>query len=123
MKRTALFVMLLLTTVTWAAQQPEEYSINIHVNASYWRMEPSILSGPVPVQILVVIIDGKKYELEAPAPLRANLEAGVTYLALGDYKAKLVQNLHKTTYESSQAYEFQFPDKKTRKFFVVGQTE
>ena len=123
MKRTALFVMLLLTTVTWAAQQPEEYSINIHVNASYWRMEPSILIGPVAIQILVVIIDGKKYELEAPAPLRANLEAGVTYLALGDYKAKLVQNLHKTTYESSQAYEFQFPDKKTRKFFVVGQTE
>ncbi len=69
-----------------------------------------------------VIIDGKKYELEAPAH-RANLQAGVTLLALGDYyKAKLVQDLHKTTHESSQADEFLFPDKKTRKFFVVGQT-
>ena len=53
----------------------------------------------------------------------ANRNAGVTLLALGDYKAKLVQDVHKTTYESSQAYEFLFPDKKTRRFFVVGQTE
>ena len=39
-----------------------------------------------------IIIDGKKCELEAPAH-RANLQAGVTLLALGDYKAKLVQDL------------------------------
>jgi hypothetical protein len=56
-------------------------------------------------------------------PLRANREAGVSLLALGDYKAKLVQDVHETTDESSEAYEFLFPDNKTRKFFVVGQTE
>jgi hypothetical protein len=44
-------------------------------------------------------------------------------LALGDYKAKLVKDEHKKTYESLQEYEFLLPDKKTRKFSVVGQTE
>jgi hypothetical protein len=44
-------------------------------------------------------------------------------LALGDYKAKLVKDEHKTTYGSNQVYEFLFPDKKTRQFTVVGQTE
>ena len=82
-----------------------------------------MLVGPQPVQRLSVLIDGKKYELEAPATLRANLQAGVTLLALGDYKARLVQDVHKTAYEASQAYEFQFSDKKTRKFMVVGQSE
>ena len=123
MKGTALFVLLLLTTVSWAAPDPEEYSINVHVHSSSWRMAPSLPSGAVPVQMLAVVIDGKKYDLEAPAPLRANLEAGINLLAVGDYKAKLVQDVHKTTYESSQAYEFLFPDRKTRTFFVVGQTE
>jgi hypothetical protein len=44
-------------------------------------------------------------------------------LALGDYKAKLVQDKHRTAYESSQAYEFLFPDNTTRKFTVVGWIE
>jgi hypothetical protein len=44
-------------------------------------------------------------------------------LALGDYKAKLVQDDHKTAYDSLQVYEFLFADKKTRKFEVVGQME
>jgi len=44
-------------------------------------------------------------------------------LALGDYKAKLVRDEHKTSYESAQVYEFLFPDKKTRRFEVVGQSE
>jgi hypothetical protein len=44
-------------------------------------------------------------------------------LALGDYKAKLVQDLHKTAYESSQTYELLFPDMKVRKFSVIGQSE
>ena len=123
MKRVVLFVLLVLGTLVTAAPNPNEYSINVHVNSSCWRMAPTFLSSHAPVQRLAVIIDGKKYELEAAAPLRASREAGVTLLALGDYKAKLVQDEHKTTYESSQAYEFLFPDNKTRKFEVVGQSE
>ena len=44
-------------------------------------------------------------------------------LVLGDYKAKLVKDEHRTTYDSYQVYEFLFPDGKTRKFQVVGQIE
>jgi hypothetical protein len=44
-------------------------------------------------------------------------------LAPGDYKAKPVQDEHKNAYEFPQTYEFLFPDKKARKFIVMGQTE
>jgi hypothetical protein len=119
--KIAVFI-LLLTVFSWAIPNTDEYPINVHVSSSQWVMEPAI-NGPQPIQRLSVMIEGKKYELEAPAMFPANLQAGVTLLALGDYKAKLVQDVHKTTYQSSQAYEFQFSDKKTRKFFVVGQSE
>jgi hypothetical protein len=124
MRKIALCVLLLTAfSFSWAGPNTDEYSINVHVSSSRWVMEPAMLIGPQPVQRLSVLIDGKKYELEAPATLRANLQAGVTLLALGDYKARLVQDVHKTAYESSQAYEFQFTDKKTRKFMVVSQSE
>ena len=122
MKKIALLIPFLLATYSWAAPNPDEYPINVHVSSSRWFMEPSTI-GPIARQKLDVIIDGKKYELEAPA-FQANLEAGVvTLLALGDYKAKLIQDQHKTAYEASQAYVFLFPDKKIRKFIVVGRTE
>ena len=124
MRKIAQCVLLLTAfSFSWAGPNTDEYSINVHVSSSRWVMEPAMLIGPQPVQRISVIIDGKNYELEAPATLRANLQAGVTLLALGDYKARLVQDVHKTAYESSQAYEFQFSDKKTRKFMVVGQSE
>lgn len=122
MKKIALLIPLLLATYSWAAPNPDDYSINVHVTSSRWIMEPTLLS-PKPYQKLDVIINGKKYELEAATTLIANLEAGVTLLALGDYKAKLIRDQHKTTYEASQTYEFLLPDKKTRKFIVVGLTE
>jgi hypothetical protein len=120
MKKAALAV-LLFCTIAVAAPKPDDYPVKIQVVSSHWVMAPAILVGPQAVQMLEVLIDGRKYELAAPAATDANLQAGVTLLALGDYKAKLVQDLRKTTYESSQAYEFLFPDNKTRKFFVVGQ--
>jgi len=83
-------------------------------------MQPT-LTSPEACQKLEVIIDRRKYELE-DSTLEANLEAGVTLLALGDYKAKLVRDLHKTTYESS-SLRVSVPRQKTRKFIVVGQTE
>jgi hypothetical protein len=65
---------------------------------------------------LSVVIHSKKYELRSEVAINR-------LLALGDYKAKLVQDERKTTYDSVQVYEFLFADKKTRKFDVVGQTE
>ena len=74
------------------------------------------------MQKLTVVTDGKKYELAAPTC--TNLEDKVELLSvLGDYKAKLVRNEHKTTYESTQVYEFLFPNKKTRKLKLGGQIE
>ncbi len=97
----------------WAGSNPNpaEYTVNIHVNAS--RMVPE---GGARFQKLSVLIDGKKYELESDGV--PNM-----LLALGDYKAKLVKDEHKVTYDSYQIYEFLFPDEKTRKFIVVGQME
>jgi len=116
-----IFLVVLLSALSWGTADPDPYSINVHVSSSHWVMEPAI-HGPQAVQRLNAIIDGKKYELEAPT-LVANLQAGVTLLAPGDYKAKVLQDVHKTAYESSQAFEFLLPDKKTRKFIVVGLSE
>jgi hypothetical protein len=119
MKR-AIFVLLLLATIASATPNPDQYSISVHVSSSNWVMRPST-SGPLLFQRLSVIIDGKKYELEAT--IRWGNTSNVPVLALGDYKAKLVQDAHKNAYEFAQTYEFLFPDKKTRKFIVMGQTE
>lgn len=81
-------------------------------------MEPSLIASH-PVLRLQAVIAGKSVELAAPATLKANFQTGVTRLLPGDYKARVVQDVHKTPYESSQAYEFLLPDKKTRKFVVV----
>ncbi len=109
MKRAALFV-LLFATLAPAAPAPDEYSINVHVASSY-RLPAASSFG----QQLDVIIAGKKYQLSTG-------DNGFL-LALGDYKAKLVKDEHKSTYESQQEYEFLFPDKKTRKFVVTAQSE
>lgn len=82
-----------------------EYTINVHVSKPRNRGT---------YQRLNLVINGRKYELET---------AGVFLLALGDYKAKLIKDEHRGTYDSLQTYEFLFPDKKTRDFRVVGQTE
>ena len=110
-------VILLLSAFAWAGSDPipAEYTINIHVNSS--RIFTICGNSNCNVQQqLNVVIDGRKYELESYIHNDA-------VLALGDYKAKLVKDEHKTTYESSQTYEFLFSDKKVRKFRVVGQTE
>ncbi len=105
MKRAALFV-LLFATLAPAATPPDEYSINVHVTSSY-----NTSSG----QQLDVVIGAKKYQLTAVT--------NGYLLGLGDYKAKLLKDEHKTPYESMQYYEFLFPDKKTRKFVVTAQSE
>lgn len=113
MKKISLFALLfLLSAFAWAGSNsnPAE-TVNVHVSRS--RMVPE--AGPR-FQRLDVVIDGKKYELESEKPVNV-------LLSLGDYKAKIVQDDHKVTYDSYKIYEFLFPDQKTRKFIVVGQTE
>jgi hypothetical protein len=108
---------LLLSAYVWGASKPNptepnpaDYTITVHVSACHL----SFVSLTT-LQNLDVVINGKAYELQAIS------NDGV--LALGDYKAKLVQDVHKTAYESSLTYEFLFTDTKVRKFSVIGQTE
>src|SRR5260370_40430322 len=112
--RNILLLSFLLNAFSSAVPQSNYYPVNVHVRSSHWNMEPS-MNDSHPVVRLQVVIEGKNIELAAPATLNANFQAGVTLLLPGDYKARLVQNVHKTPYESSQAYEFLLPDKKTKK--------
>lgn len=100
--------MLLFSALAWAAGDPNpaEYTVNVHVSASSMDRHG--------IQLLDVVIDGKKYELQSELPIGR-------VLALGDYKAKLVTN-SKSAYESLQVYEFLLPHR-TRQYKVVGQTE
>jgi len=114
MKKVLLLAVLLLPTLYARAQNTSGYAVIVHVSASSTVLVPHP-TGPSLQQELKVTIDGKKYDLSAPSD--------GSLLALGDYKAKLVQDNHKTRYESFQIYEFQFPDKKTVRFTVIGQRE
>lgn len=116
MKKLVLTIFLLVPTFFWAVPNPDEYSINVHVTASYFVMVPGAFSGAGAVQKLNVLIDGKKYEL-------SGRESRKGLLTLGDYKARLVLDEHKTSFESRQEYELLMPDKTTKKFYVSGQTE
>ena len=108
MKSAALLVLQLFATLAPAAPAPapDDYAINVHVTSSY------VLNGD---QGLDVLINAKKYQL------RGILRGGL--LALGDYKAKLTKDQHPAPYLSSQEYELLFPDGKTRKFELTGQSE
>lgn len=111
MKRIMIAFLLLLPAHAWAGGDPSpaEYTVNVHVSSSrqdHWYF-----------QELTVAIDGKKFELLSDKAYVGRV------LALGDYKAKLVQDEHKPAYDSVQVYEFLFADKKTRRFAVIGQTE
>jgi hypothetical protein len=121
MKKIVLLVLLLLSTLCWAQLNQDQYSINVHVSSSRWFNAPEGESSRA-LQRLSVTIGGKKYELEYFSR-RTTIDGAAAVLALGDYKAKLVKDEHLTAYESTQIYEFLFPDKKTRKFIVVGETE
>ena len=114
MKNLALVVVLMLSAVAWAGSEPSpaEYTVSVHVSSSLMVLEGESIAFS---QRLTVTIDGKKYELRSA---RVN-----ALLALGDYKAKLVRDEHRTAYDSYQVYEFLFPDHKTRKFEVVGVME
>jgi hypothetical protein len=109
MKKLAVVILLLFTALAWAgsAPNPADYTINIHVSSSRWN-------GHDPLR-LKVLIDGKKYELQAT-------DFGSPLLAPGDYKAKTVEVKVKDAhaYDVYGTYEFLFPDKKTRRFNLIG---
>jgi hypothetical protein len=108
-------VVLLLSVFGFSQRNPADYAINVHVSSS--RLDINFACKAIcKSQRLTVMIEGKKYELQS-------VRFADTVLAVGDYKAKLVEDSHKTPYESYQVYELLFPDQRTAKFWVVGQNE
>jgi hypothetical protein len=106
--KITLAVLLLVSTFAWAGTESNagDYTVSVHVSSS------NVTTGLLQLK---VVINGKNFVLSSSAV------PGL--LALGDYKAKLLKDEHKTAYDSYQVYEFLFPDKKTRKYIVVGQWE
>jgi hypothetical protein len=107
MKKLATIVVMLCSVLAWGGVAPNsaDYNINVHVSSS--RIDERSHVN------LMVVVDGSKYELRGNSWL----------LAPGDYKARLTRDDHKTAYAPSQTYEFLLPDKKTRRFILVGITE
>jgi hypothetical protein len=121
MTRFALFSALMLSlsaypqTVRWTNTNSADYTVNIHVSASRIGIDCSG-SSCKSVQELTVLIDGVKYELES----ETFFPKGV--VALGDYKAALIEDKQKPTHEFTRSYDLMFPET-TRKFRVTGQME
>jgi hypothetical protein len=112
MKKIALAVLLLCSASVWAGSEPNpaDYTINVHVSSSHVNSRGAIR--------LKVLLDGKKCELEG-------IDVENSLLVPGDYKAKTlplkVKDVH--TYDVYENYEIIFPDKKTRRYALVGITE
>jgi hypothetical protein len=115
MKPISLLVAILFATLVSMAQKPDDNPVTVHVSSARTMLLPTGSSGAAQYQYLSVSINGKKYELRA-------ISDG-SLLTLGDYLAKLAEDKHKTTYESLQAYDFLFPDGRTVRFTVTGQSE
>ena len=105
--KTVLTVLLLSAlAIAGTTHNPADYNVTIHVTGS------RIVLHHAYFQQLTALIDGKQCELESQLPVYG-------FLILGDYKAKLVDDRHKPTYDSWQIYELLLPDNKTRRFVVM----
>ncbi len=112
MMKIALAVLLLFSALAWAGSEPNPaaYTINVHVSSSHVNSRGA--------SRLKVLLDGKKCELEG-------IDVENSLLMPGDYKARTlppkVKDVH--TYDVYGSYEIIFPDKKTRRYSLVGITE
>jgi hypothetical protein len=116
-KKLALFLLLVFPLTQTAlrgqkaAQDPGDYPVIVHVAFSR-----TVSVQSYPEQQLQVVIDGQQVELSSYAI------PGI--LAPGDYRGRLVVNLHgpknPTAYDLFEEYLLLLPDGKTRKFQVTG---
>lgn len=113
MKTIVFAALLLCSVVAWSQPNPADYPVTVHVTRSWLRDAGG--DNLVRYQMLDVIIGGKKFELES-GPVN-NL------IVLGNYKARVTKDAHKTPYRSQQTYQILFPDNKTESFIVVGESE
>lgn len=127
MKKVGIAILLLISALAWGKPNPANYTVAVHVQSSQlvtacddWVTKA--ICGLK--QHLQVVIDGKKFELNS----NGNSE---TLLRTGDYKARLLVDDQESTDTPPPAYEIRitttyellFPDGKTRKYRVVGESE
>lgn len=120
MKKVFLAAMLLTPALAWAAPNPTEYALTVHVQASRLVKECDTVLASSKIACasklhLDVVVEGKRYELNGG--LDENL------LRTGDYKARLLRDTPPNSYEYRQEYEFLFPDGTKRKFAVIGEMQ
>ncbi len=125
MKKAFFSVLILIPALTWAKPNAADYAIAVHVQSSQLVNACYVILGHVTCdtrQHLNAVIDGRKYELNCNGDFDVLLRTG-------DYKARLLPDEPRAgdyqpgNYEYRKQYEFLFPDGKTRKYQVVGESE
>jgi len=112
MKKLLIALLILVPFVCRAdtGVKAEDYTITVHVQSS--RLSKG-------TQRVKALVDGKKLTLEAAPPSIVS----VFVFRVGDYKARIVKDDTPRPYDYMRTYEFLLPDGKTRKFWVVGESE
>jgi hypothetical protein len=122
--KKVLFALMLVTPALVLAEKPPpnpaDYTVAIHVQSSRLVVNCSDSTNGNSVcgwaQHLTVLINGKKY----------SLASGFTtedLLRVGDYKARILKEETKHTYEYLRTYESLFADGTTRNYYVAEETE
>jgi hypothetical protein len=122
MKKFLFAMILLIPALAWAKSNPGDYTIVVHVQSSQMTSLCNDTLGHPYCWMrdrLAVLIDGKKYTLDSK-------DLPDALLRTGDYKARIVADdtsISLAAYDTSCVYEFLFPDGKTRKYILVGESE
>lgn len=121
MRGLVVAAVLMCSVAAWSEQpNPADYPLTAHVTRSYFILEGSGLHQDT-LQVLDVLINGKKLQLEAE-PIKVS-KSYYGLISIGDYRAKLTVNREKGSYLTFQKYEILFPDQHTKSFEVVGKSE
>ena len=104
---------------------PSQYPLVMHVSASRYRVQ--LIGGTLYPdsrgELLTATVGNKHYQLDSSASSAKAFRHDNGLIDPGDYRAKLTQDEHKTSYESLQQFEILFPDGATCRFDVIGQSE
>ncbi len=112
-----LLAVLLLSSVCFAANNKnDKFNLNIHVTSSTLTFNGSTCTNQ-----LNIVVDGTNYQLVGGCDHQEDVHYGP--LKPGDYKARLTTDDHSRSYLTVQTYEILYPDNRTRKFEVIGNSE
>jgi hypothetical protein len=107
---------------------PSNFPLAVHISASSYGpyvTQDALRSDSFIKQseVITATINGKHYQLSGPTSDPKLTPCCNGLLNPGDYRTRLVQDEHRTSYESRQAFELLFPDGSTRRFDVIAQSE